>query len=143
MSKDQRKTQVKKIKKSLEEYKETSATRELLFSRPKETIKVPVIINDEDVLTFEARRLTEMETQNLINRKLVGKKPTKMNDKEWEEFMSYNYKLLENVIVEPHLTEKEWREKVDSPLVVKLADKVTKLVNDTDDNVVLEDFKKK
>lgn len=143
MSKDQQKTQVKKAKKALEEYKETSATRELLFSRPKETIKIPVIINDEDVLTFQARRLTEMETQNLINRDLVGKKPKKMNDDEWEEFMSYNYRLLEDVIVEPHLTQDEWREKVDSPLVVKLAEKVQKLVNDTDDNVVLEDFKKK
>ena len=63
----------------------------------------------DDVEVFTIKRLSEAENSEIINRALAIKDPSEMTEEELEESNAYNYRLLEKIVVDPYLTQEEWR----------------------------------
>lgn len=129
-------------KKKIEEYKATQATRDLLFSRLGKTINVPLIMDDDEVMVFKIKRLSEAENSEILDRSLAIKSLDEMTPQELEDSNNYNYRLLEKVVVDPALTQDEWRSKVDTALVQKLVEQIMKVLTNIDDAQIFEDFQK-
>ena len=70
---DSKKKQKSRKKKKIEEYKAVQATREALFSRLGKTINVPVIMDDNEVMVFKIKRLSEAENSEILDRSLAIK----------------------------------------------------------------------
>ena len=87
---DSKKKQTSHKKKKIEEYKAVQATREALFSRLGKTINVPVIMDEEEVMVFKIKRLSEAENSDILDRSLAIKSLDEMTPEELEE--SNNYK---------------------------------------------------
>ena len=64
---DSKKKSTSHKKKKLEEYKATQATRDLLFNRLGKTINVPLIMDDDTVMVFKIKRLSEAENSEENN----------------------------------------------------------------------------
>lgn len=141
MADSQKKTASRK-KKKIEEYKATQATREILFSRLGKTINVPVIMDDEDVMVFKIKRLSEAENSEILDRSLAIKNLDEMTPEELEESNNYNYRLLEKVVVDPVLTQDEWRSQVDTALIQKLVEQIMKVLTNIDDTRIFDEFQK-
>ena len=129
-------------KKKIEEYKATQATRDLLFSRLGKTINVPLIMDDDEIMVFKIKRLSEAENSDILDRSLAIKSLDEMTPQELEESNNYNYRLLEKVVVDPILTQDEWRSKVDTALVQKLVEQIMKVLTNIDDTQIFDDFQK-
>ena len=129
-------------KKKIEEYKATQATRDLLFSRLGKTINVPLIMDDDEVMVFKIKRLSEAENSEILDRSLAIKSLDEMTPQELEDSNNYNYRLLEKVVVDPALTQDEWRSKVDTALVQKLVEQIMKVLTNIDDAQIFDDFQK-
>ena len=125
---DSKKKSASHKKKKIEEYKATQATRDLLFSRLGKTINVPLIMDDDEVMVFKIKRLSEAENSDILDRSLAIKSLEDMTPQELEESNNYNYRLLEKVVVDPVLTQDEWRSKVDTALVQKLVEQIMKVL---------------
>ena len=65
-----------------------------------------------------------------------------MTPQELEDSNNYNYRLLEKVVVDPILTQDEWRSKVDTALVQKLVEQIMKVLTNIDDTQIFDDFQK-
>ena len=65
-----------------------------------------------------------------------------MTPEELEESNNYNYRLLEKVIVDPQLTQDEWKSGVDTALVQKIVEQVMKVLTNIDDAQIFEEFQK-
>jgi hypothetical protein len=117
-------------------------SREALFSRLGKTINVPLIMDDEDVMVFKIKRLSEAENSEILDRSLAIKNLDEMTPEELEESNNYNYRLLEKVVVEPKLTQDEWRSKVDTALVQKLVEQIMKVLTNIDDTQIFDEFQK-
>jgi hypothetical protein len=139
---DSQKKSISHKKKKIEEYKAVQATREALFSRLGKTINVPLIMDDEDVMVFKIKRLSEAENSEILDRSLAIKNLDEMTPEELEESNNYNYRLLEKVVVEPKLTQDEWRSKVDTALVQKLVEQIMKVLTNIDDTQIFDEFQK-
>lgn len=139
---DSEKKQKSHKKKKIEEYKAVQATRDALFSRLGKTINVPVIMDDEDVMVFQIKRLSEAENSEILDRSLAIKNLDEMTPEELEESNNYNYRLLEKVVVEPKLTQDEWRSKVDTALIQKLVEQIMKVLTNIDDSQIFDEFQK-
>lgn len=139
---DSKKKSGERRKKKIEEYKATQATRDLLFSRLGKTINVPLIMDDETVMVFKIKRLSEAENSEILDRSLAIKSLDKMTPQELEDSNNYNYRLLEKVVVDPELTQDEWRSKVDTALVQRLVEQIMKVLTNIDDAQIFEDFQK-
>ena len=139
---DSQKKSASRKKKKIEEYKATQATREVLFSRLGKTINVPVIMDDEDVMVFKIKRLSEAENSEILDRSLAIKNLDEMTPEELEESNNYNYRLLEKVVVDPVLTQDEWRSKVDTALIQKLVEQIMKVLTNIDDTHIFDEFQK-
>lgn len=139
---DSQKRSTSQKKKKIEEYKATQATRELLFSRLGKTVNVPLIMDDESVMVFKVKRLSEAENSDILDRSLAIKSLDEMTAQELEESNNYNYRLLEKVVVDPQLSQDEWRSKVDTALVQKLVEQIMKVLTNIDDTHIFDDFQK-
>jgi len=139
---DSKKKQKSRKKKKLEEYQATQATRDMLFSRLGKTINVPIIMDDEQVIVFKIKRLSEAENSEIIDRSLAIKSLDDMTPEELEESNNYNYRLLEKVVVDPYLTQDEWKSGVDTALVQKLVEQVMKILTNIDDSQIFEEFQR-
>lgn len=139
---DSQKKSASRKKKKIDEYKATQATREVLFSRLGKTINVPVIMDDEDVMVFKIKRLSEAENSEILDRSLAIKNLDEMTPEELEESNNYNYRLLEKVVVDPVLTQDEWRSKVDTALIQKLVEQIMKVLTNIDDTHIFDEFQK-
>lgn len=139
---DSQKKTASRKKKKIEEYKATQATREILFSRLGKTINVPVIMDDEDIMVFKIKRLSEAENSEILDRSLAIKNLDEMTPEELEESNNYNYRLLEKVVVDPVLTQDEWRSQVDTALTQKLVEQIMKVLSNIDDTRIFDEFQK-
>ena len=139
---DSKKKSKSNKKKKIEEYKATQATRDLLFSRLGKTINVPLIMDDDEVMVFKIKRLSEAENSEILDRSLAIKNLDEMTPQELEDSNNYNYRLLEKVVVDPILTQDEWRSKVDTALVQKLVEQIMKVLTNIDDTQIFDDFQK-
>lgn len=137
---DSKKKSTSRKKKKIEEYKAVQATREALFSRLGKTINVPVIMDDEEVLVFKIKRLSEAENSEILDRSLAIKSLDEMTPEELEESNNYNYRLLEKVVVDPKLSQDEWKSGVDTALVQKIVEQVMKVLTNIDDTQIFEEF---
>lgn len=129
-------------KKKIEEYKAVRATKEKLFSRLGETIDVPIIVSDDEVMVFQIKRLSEAENSDIIDRSLAIKNVEDMTEEELEESNNYNYRLLEKVVVDPKLTQEEWRLNVDTAMVQRIVQKVMQVLTNIDDSRIFDEFQK-
>lgn len=129
-------------KKKIEDYKAVRATKEKLFSRLGQTIDVPVIISDDEVMVFQVKRLSEAENSDIIDRSLAIKNVEDMTEEELEESNNYNYRLLEKVVVDPKLTQEEWRLNVDTAMVQKIVQKVMQVLTNIDDSRIFDEFQR-
>lgn len=127
-------------KKRIEEYKAVQATREALFSRIGKTIDVPIILDGDTVMVFKVKRLSEADNSEILDRSLAIKDLSEMTPEELEESNDYNYRLLEKVVVEPKLTQEDWKYKVDTALVQKIVSQVMKVLTNVDDSRVFDEF---
>lgn len=139
---DSQKRSTSQKKKKIEEYKATQATREILFSRLGKTVNVPLIMDDESVMVFKVKRLSEAENSDILDRSLAIKSLDEMTAQELEESNNYNYRLLEKVVVDPQLSQDEWRSKVDTALVQRLVEQIMKVLTNIDDTHIFDDFQK-
>ena len=139
---ESKKRNTSRKKKKIEEYKATQATRDLLFSRLGKTINVPLIMDDDEIMVFKIKRLSEAENSDILDRSLAIKSLDEMTPQELEESNNYNYRLLEKVVVDPKLTQDEWRSKVDTALVQKLVEQIMKVLTNIDDSQIFEEFQK-
>lgn len=139
---DSQKKSASHKKKKIEEYKATQATRDMLFSRLGKTINVPLIMDDNTVMVFKIKRLSEAENSDILDRSLAIKSLDEMTADELEESNNYNYRLLAKVVVDPVLTEDEWRSGVDTALVQKLVEQIMKVLTNVDDSQIFDDFQK-
>lgn len=142
LQEDSKKRNASQKKKKIEEYKATQATRDILFSRLGKTINVPLIMDDESVMVFKIKRLSEAENSDILDRSLAIKSLDEMTPQELEDSNNYNYRLLEKVVVDPVLTQDEWRSKVDTALVQKLVEQIMKVLTNIDDAEIFDDFQK-
>ncbi len=129
-------------KKKIEEYKATQATRDLLFSRLGKTINIPLIMDDDEIMVFKIKRLSEAENSEILDRSLAIKNLDEMTPQELEDSNNYNYRLLEKVVVDPVLTQDEWRSKVDTALIQKLVEQIMKVLTNIDDSQIFDEFQK-
>ena len=129
-------------KKKIEDYKAVRATKEKLFSRLGQTIDVPIIMNDEEVMVFQVKRLSEAENSEILDRSLAIKNVEDMTEEELEESNNYNYRLLEKVVVDPHLTQEEWRLNVDTAMVQRIVQKVMQVLTNIDDSRIFDEFQR-
>lgn len=139
---DSKKKASTKKKKKIEEYKAVMATKEKLFSRLGETIDVPIIISDDELMVFKVKRLSEAENSEILDRSLAIKDVQDMTEEELEESNNYNYRLLEKVVVEPQLTQEEWRLNVDTAMVQRIVQKVMQVLTNIDDSRIFDEFQR-
>lgn len=139
---DSKKRSDNRKKKKIEDYKAVRATKEKLFSRLGETIDVPIIMNDEEVMVFQVKRLSEAENSEIIDRSLAIKDVADMTEEELEESNNYNYRLLEKVVVDPKLSQEEWRLNVDTAMVQRIVQKVMQVLTNIDDSRIFEEFQR-
>lgn len=139
---DSKKRSDNRKKKKIEDYKAVRATKEKLFSRLGETIDVPIIMNDEEVMVFQVKRLSEAENSDIIDRSLAIKNVEDMTEEELEESNNYNYRLLEKVVVDPKLTQEEWRLNVDTAMVQRIVQKVMQVLTNIDDSRIFDEFQR-
>jgi hypothetical protein len=129
-------------KKKIEEYKAVRATKDKLFSRLGQTIDVPIIVSDDEVMVFQVKRLSEAENSEIIDRSLAIKNVEDMTEEELEESNNYNYRLLEKVVVDPKLTQEEWILNVDTAMVQKIVQKVMQVLTNIDDSRIFDEFQR-
>jgi len=129
-------------KKKIEDYKVHRATKESLFKRLEDTVDIPIIVGPDDVEVFTIRRLSESENSEIINRSLAIKDPSEMTEEELEESNAYNYRLLEKIVVDPCLTQEEWRLQVPTAIVQEVLQKGMRVLTNIDDSSVFEEFQK-
>lgn len=137
---DSKKKAKSRRKKKIEEYKAVRATRDALFSRMGKTIDVPIVMDDEEVMVFTVKRLSEAENSEILDRSLAVKDIQDMTAEELEESNNYNYRLLEKVVVDPKISQEEWRLNVDTALVQKIVQQVMKVLTNVDDSRIFDDF---
>ena len=142
LQEDSKKRNASQKKKKIEQYQATQATRDLLFSRLGKTINVPLIMDDDNVMVFKIKRLSEAENSEILDRSLAIKSLDEMTPQELEDSNNYNYRLLEKVVVDPVLTQDEWRSKVDTALVQKLVEQIMKVLTNIDDAQIFDEFQK-
>lgn len=140
-SESKKKSQTRK-KKKIEEYKVVQATREMLFSRKGQTINVPIIMDDDEVWNFKVKRISEAENSEILDRSLAIKSLDEMTPEELDASNDYNYRLLALSVVEPQLTEEEWKSAVDTPMAQKIVEQLMKVLTDVNDSGIFEDFQR-
>ena len=99
-------------------------------------------MNDEEVMVFQVKRLSEAENSEIIDRSLAIKNVEDMTEEELEESNNYNYRLLEKVVVDPALTQEEWRLNVDTAMVQRIVQKVMQVLTNIDDSRIFDEFQR-
>ena len=120
-------------KKKIEDYKVVQATREMLFSRKG---------HDEEVWNFKVKRISEAENSEILDRSLAIKSLDEMTPEELDASNDYNYRLLALSVVEPELTEDEWKSAVDTPMAQKIVEQLMKVLTNVNDSGIFEDFQR-
>ena len=139
---DSKKRSDNRKKKKIEEYKVHRATKESLFKRLNDTVDIPIITGPDEVEVFTIKRLSEAENSDIINRALAIKDPSEMTEEELEESNAYNYRLLEKIVVDPYLTQEEWRLQVPTAIVQEVLQKSMRVLTNIDDSSVFDEFQK-
>lgn len=133
-------------KKTYENFKTITATRDLLFGRVQETvpIKIPMVVDMKNPETgkiektpvnaeFKVKRLTEAENTHILNHKLIGKEIADMTDEEYVQSSQFRSKVLEKAVVEPQLSAKEWQNNCSNADISAIYDEVNKILTEVDD----------
>ena len=126
-------------KKTYENFKTITATRDLLFSRVEETvpIKIPMVVDMKNPETgkiektpvnaeFKVKRLTEAENTHILNHKLIGKEIADMTDEEYVQSSQFRSKVLEKAVV-------EWQNNCSNADISAIYDEVNKILTEVDD----------
>ena len=142
LTSDAKKKSQSRKKKKIEEYKVVQATREMLFNRKGQVINVPIIMDDEQVWNFKIKRISEAENSAILDRSLAIKSLDEMTPEELDASNDYNYRLLATVVVDPALTEDEWKSGVDTPMAQKIVEQIMKVLTNVDDSSIFDDFQK-
>lgn len=128
----------------IEEFKEVTATRDLLFQRLKKPVKLYIQIGKDKEgtpvkLTFKARKLSESENNHIVNHHLIGKPINELTKSEYDESMRFRRKTLSRAIIEPALTEQEWGEEVENAIVIQLFEELQdKVLNGISDSEIFQ-----
>ena len=85
---------------------------------------------------------SDWKNYEILDRSLAIKNLDEMTPQELEDSNNYNYRLLEKVVVDPILTQDEWRSKVDTALVQKLVEQIMKVLTNIDDTQIFDEFQK-
>lgn len=93
-------------------------------------------------MVFQVKRLSEAENSEIIDRSLAIKNVEDMTEEELEESNNYNYRLLEKVVVDPALTQEEWRLNVDTAMVQRIVQKVMQVLTNIDDSRIFDEFQR-
>lgn len=142
LTSDAKKKSQSRKKKKLEEYKVVQATREMLFSRKGQTINVPIIMDDDEVWNFKVKRISEAENSEILDRSLAIKSLDDMTPEELDASNDYNYRLLALAVVDPELTEDEWKSAVDTPMAQKIVEQLMKVLTNVNDSGIFDDFQR-
>jgi len=127
-----------------EKIKEISATREFLINRKTRQFPLKVAVDEETVLIFKVRRMTESERSKF--NKINNLKFTNIDDltpEDLEEINQQSYEIMSEVVVEPKMTVDEWKEVADVALLNHLSQKVAMLSTEVNDAKIITEFKKK
>lgn len=131
--------------KALEDYEQIDATTNLVFNRMKETTTIPIIMGENQVWNFQAKRIPDVTFRKILKKDIMNKNFTDLTDEELAEFMDMSFKLLEKCIVFENgktLSYDEWSQE-DSVLIQSLAGKVVLFLSTNNEADLLYDFKKK
>ena len=139
---DSKKKSQSKKKKKIEDYKVVQATREMIFNRKGEILNVPIIMDDDTAWNFKVKRISEAENSDILDRAISVKRLDEMTPEELEASNDYNYRLLALCVVDPELTEDEWKSAVDTPLARKIVEQIAKVLTDINANGIFDDFQK-
>ena len=125
--------------KKIKEFKEITATRDMLFNRLKKPVKVYIDVGEDPAthepvkMSFMVRKLSETENNHLLNHRLIGKKLNELTMAEYEESMAFRRRTLASTVIQPRLTEQEWADNVENGIIVALFDEVQKVLTDISD----------
>jgi len=127
-----------------EKIKEISATREFLINRKTRQFPLKVAVDEETVLIFKVRRMTEAERSKF--NKINNLKFTNIDDltpEDLDEINQQSYEIMSEVVVEPKMTVDEWKDVADVALLNHLSQKVAMLSTEVNDAKIITEFKKK
>lgn len=128
-----------------ETFKKVTATRDLLLNRTKRHIPMDfkAVIDMEQPdgtfkpelveLHFVIKRLSESEVNHIINHKLLNKADADMTDEEYAQASKFRSQFLARTVVEPVMTEEEWRNECDAGLMTTAFNTATNILNQIDD----------
>ena len=125
--------------KKIKEFKEITATRDMLFNRLKKPVKVYIDVGEDPAthepvkMSFMVRKLSETENNHLLNHRLIGKKLNELTMAEYAESMAFRRRTLASTVIQPRLTEQEWADNVENGIIVALFDEVQKVLTDISD----------
>lgn len=139
---ESKKTSQNKKKKKIEDYKVVQATREMLINRKGQILNVPIIIDNEEAWNFKVRRISEAENSDILDRTLAVKNFNEMTPEELEASNDYNFRLLALSVVEPKMSEDEWKGVVDAPMARKLVQQISKVITDVNADGIFDDFQR-
>jgi len=131
-------------------FRKVTATRDLLLNRTKRHIpmdfKAIIDIEQPDgsykpelvQLHFIIKRLSESEVNHIINHKLLNKADADMTDEEYAQASKFRSQFLARTVVEPHMTEEEWRNECDAGLMTTAFNTATNILNQIDDTSLFQ-----
>lgn len=131
-------------------FRKVTATRDLLLNRTKRVIPMDfkAIIDVENPdgtfsqelvdLSFSIKRLSESEVNHIINHKLLNKADADMTDEEYAQASKFRSQFLAKTVVEPQLTEIEWREECDAGIMAEAFNTATNILNKIDDTSLFQ-----
>lgn len=134
----------------VKKFRRVTATRDLLLNRTKRVIPMHfnAIIDVDDgmggvtqelvELDFKIKRLSESEVNHIINHKLLNKADADMTDEEFAQASKFRSKFLSQTVVEPKLTQEEWRTECDAGIMTAAFNTATDILNKIDDTSLFQ-----
>lgn len=134
----------------VKKFRKVTATRDLLLNRTKRVIPMHfnAVIDVEDEfgnfkqelveLDFQIKRLSESQVNHIINHKLLNKADSDMTDEEFAQASKFRSKFLAQTVVEPQLTQEEWRNECDAGIMTAAFNTATDILNKIDDTSLFQ-----
>ena len=134
----------------VKKFRKVTATRDLLLNRTKRVIPMhfnAVIDVDDGMggvtqelveLDFKIKRLSESEVNHIINHKLLNKADADMTDEEFAQASKFRSKFLAQTIIEPKLSQEEWRNECDAGIMTAAFNTATDILNKIDDTSLFQ-----
>lgn len=134
----------------VKQFRKVTATRDLLLNRTKRVIPMhfKAVIDVENEfgefdqelveLDFKIKRLSESQVNHIINHKLLNKADADMTDEEFAQASKFRSKFLAQTVVEPKLTQEEWRQECDAGIMTAAFNTATDILNKIDDTSLFQ-----